>query len=114
MARVRDKLGAEIARVRDELGATRKELSAGTDRVRDKLGAEIAKVRDESHQAHAAISERINGVQMYIGQESTALRAQTAELKEDTATLAGAVDVLTAFILGSKDSADIVGTEGHP
>ena len=51
---------------------------------------------------------------MYIGQESTALRAQTAELKEDTATLAGAVDVLTAFILGSKDSADIVGAEGHP
>ncbi len=88
----RKDLSLAIAGNRDAITATRDLVSAARVETRDLL----AEMRDENHRAHEAIGERINGLQVHITQESSALRTEFADLKSDTAKLAGAVEVLTA------------------
>ena len=89
----------EIATNRDSITAAREMISASRIETRDIL----AEIRRENHQAHEAIGGRISEVQMYVAQENATLRTGIAELKTDTAKLAGAVEVLTAVVRGGKD-----------
>ncbi len=97
IAETRRDLSQEIAGNRDSITATRDLVSAARIETRDLL----AEMRSENHNAHEAIGERINGLQVHITHESTALRTKMADLKSDTAKLAGAVDVLTIAMQGS-------------
>ena len=90
-------LSQEIAGNRDSITATRDLVSAARVETRDLL----AEIRHENHRAHEAIGERINGLEVRITRESSALRTEFADLKSDTAKLAGAVEVLTTAMRGS-------------
>ncbi len=97
-----EKIEASEERLRREIAANRREVSEKIEASEKRLRRESAEIRRESREAHATIGERIDGVndridrlQMHFSKEVSVVRGEIADVKTDTAKLAGAIDVLT-------------------
>ncbi len=99
-ATLREELKEEIRAGRASIGALQEAVAASRIEYRDMLSA----MREENHQAHEAIGDRIGQMQAQMVVENRSIREDIAEVKVDTARLAGAVDVLTAIMRDRRKS----------